>query len=115
MAESLNPLPEGTLIGERFLIQALLGRGGFGITYLATDTERRDLCVVKELAPAGVTRADDLQLSFANIALIEAQRLRHQFVNEAKLLARLHVRGILAVRAAFDDFGTSFYVTDYVD
>lgn len=114
MAQPPPPLPEGTLVGERFLIQALLGRGGFGITYLGFDSERKDQCVVKELAPSGSTRLDDGSLSYESIAPLEAQRLRHQFINEAQLLGKMNTRGVLPSRTSFSDFGTAYFVTDYV-
>lgn len=50
---------QGTIVVERYRIVCELGRGGFGYTYLAEDTNRfNELCVLKECAPvAGDTEA----------------------------------------------------------
>jgi len=48
MIPSLRP---GTLLRQKYLIQKLLGQGGFGRTYLAIDLERfNEPCALKEFA-----------------------------------------------------------------
>jgi serine/threonine protein kinase len=44
---------EGTILARRYLIQSLLGRGGFGITFLARNLglPGHPLCVIKKLLP----------------------------------------------------------------
>ena len=45
-------LRNGTILNDRYRIIKQIGRGGFGRTYLAEDTQRyRELCVLKEFAP----------------------------------------------------------------
>ncbi|MEB3825912.1 serine/threonine protein kinase, partial [Phormidium sp. CCY1219] len=42
------------ILRDRYRIERPLGSGGFGRTYLASDTDRRDaVCVVKQFAPSG--------------------------------------------------------------
>jgi serine/threonine protein kinase/tetratricopeptide (TPR) repeat protein len=43
----------GSIVGKRYQLVAELGRGGFGITYLAKiiDSQEESLCVVKQLQP----------------------------------------------------------------
>ena len=79
MSHAPAALDPGVVLHGRFQIAHSLGRGGFGITYLAHDTERKDSCVVKELAPPGAVRTADGDLSFAVLGPAIAQRLRHQF------------------------------------
>ncbi len=110
-----EPLPEGTLLHERYWLSGVLGAGGFGITYRATDRERGDSCVVKELAPSGASRCADQRIEMAGLGSAQAQRLRHQFLAEAKLLRGLQIPGILSVRDLFQENATSYYVTQYVE
>lgn len=42
-------LKEGTLLDERYLIQGVLGEGGFGITYAAENRRISLKVAVKEL------------------------------------------------------------------
>lgn len=109
-----SALDPGVLLHGRFLLGHVLGRGGFAITYLATDSERGDACVVKELAPPGAVREADGGLSFAAIGPAAAQRLRHQFTQEAEFMSRLRARGIIPIREAWQERGTAYFATDYV-
>lgn len=95
---------------ERFELVELLGRGGFGIAYLAIDRVRDDKVVVKELAPVGVRRQEDGMLDLGS----QGPRLRQSFLDEAKLISRVNLRGTLHVRATFSELGTAYYVTEYV-
>lgn len=108
------PLPEHTILADRFEVGRVLGRGGFGITYLARDLARGEDCAVKELAPAGIEREADGSLALPTLGHAAAQRLKHQFLQEARLLQRLGVSGVLPVRAAFSELGTAYYATEYV-
>lgn len=111
MSAEPRPLPEGTLLADRFEVEDLLGRGAFGIVYRAHDLARNDHVVVKELAPAGVKRQPD---NLLDLPADTAHRMRQNFLNEAKTLSRLHVRGVLPVRLGFAENGTAYFATDYL-
>lgn len=104
----------GTVIGDRFEIIEPIGRGGFGIVYTVHDRLRQDTAVVKELAPPGCMRRDDGSLSLDGMGTEAAHRLRQRFLEEARLIAKLRVPGVLPVRAAFVDCGTAYFVTDHI-
>lgn len=114
MASAPDALDPGTVLHDRFVVGGVLGRGGFGITYEAEDLERRDLCVVKELAPPGSVRIERGDLSFADIGPASGQRLRHQFLREAKFLGRLRIPGVIPIRTTWQEHGTSYYAMDLV-
>jgi hypothetical protein len=107
-----EPLPTGQLLSERFEIHQVLGRGGFAIAYLAKDLVLEDLVAVKELAPEGSRRgiAGLLELQSGGSS---PQLLRQRFLEEARTLAKLNIRGVLPVRASFSENGTAYYVTEY--
>lgn len=110
MATNPPPLTNGFVLNERFQVQSVLGRGGFGIVYLANDLRRKDQVVVKELAYEGATRS----ASGVMLAPDDGPRLRERFLDEARTIARLNVPGVLPVRASFSENGTAYYVTQYL-
>jgi serine/threonine protein kinase len=78
---SILPAPPSTIIStnktlaNRYLIQSLLGRGGFGVTFLARNIELpgQPLCVIKQLDPK-VTNSHQITLAHGRFYL-EAQSL----------------------------------------
>jgi serine/threonine protein kinase len=98
------------MLMERFELLDPLGRGGFGIAYLAEDKVRCDKVVIKELAPAGLKRELDGMIDLGE----NGARLRQSFLEEARIISKLDVRGILPVRATFAELGTAYYVTEHL-
>lgn len=111
MRSDPRALEPGWRFADRFESKKLLGRGGFGIAYLATDLLRGDLVVVKELAPQGTPRTPEGVLKLDESV---ARRLREQFLEEAGLLSRFDIKGVPPIRATFQENGTAYFVTDYV-
>jgi serine/threonine protein kinase/class 3 adenylate cyclase len=107
---SSNPLDfvtEETLldaiIDDRYQIHRVLGRGGFGRTYLASDVQRfGDLCVLKEFVPA--SRAD-----------YKVQKSRQLFEQEARVLYEIQHPQIPRFLAWFAEKGRLFLVQEYID
>lgn len=97
------PLPSGMLLRQRYLIQQVLGQGGFGRTYLALDQERfNEPCVLKEFI---VPYQDD--------TLIEKSKIL--FHREASTLYQIQHPQIPRFWAAFEDEQRFFLVQDFVD
>jgi len=110
-----EPLPAGTVLADRFEILQTLGRGGFGIVYLAKDRRLHDEAVVKELAPEGTPRNEGGIVALESLGGHQAHHLRQRFLEEAKLLGKLHNPGLPTVRAAFGENGTAYYAIEHVD
>ncbi|XHX77622.1 MAG: protein kinase [Stenomitos frigidus ULC029] len=97
------PLPSGTVLRQRYLIQQVLGQGGFGRTYLALDQERfNEPCVLKEFIVA-----------YHDGALIEKSKTL--FHREASTLYQIQHPQIPRFWAAFENEERFFLVQDFVD
>ncbi|PSB23710.1 serine/threonine-protein kinase [Stenomitos frigidus] len=97
------PLPSGTVLRQRYLIQQVLGQGGFGRTYLALDQERfNEPCVLKEFI-----------VPYHDGTLIEKSKIL--FHREASTLYQIQHPQIPRFWAAFEDEQRFFLVQDFVD
>jgi serine/threonine protein kinase len=78
-------LLKGALLSQRFRIEALLGRGGMGAVYRATDLALERAVAVKVLAPNAGAAGD------------APQELRARFFREARVAAQLDHPNIVPV------------------
>jgi serine/threonine protein kinase len=87
-AEHKDSLPAGTILGNgRFQIVNEIARGGFGITYLAFDTQAKNYAAVKECFPEGlVTRGSGLKVIPKLGFVTEFQAALKHFQREADTL-----------------------------
>jgi serine/threonine protein kinase len=91
-----------TLLRQRYLIQHLLGQGGFGRTYLALDRERFDEpCVLKEFT-----------VSYQDESLVA--KAKSLFAREASILHQVQHPQIPRFWAAFEWEDRLFLVQDYI-
>ncbi len=98
-----HPISPGTLLRQRYLIQNVLGQGGFGRTYLALDQERfNEPCVLKEFT---VPHHDE--------SLVV--KSRNLFQREASILYQIQHPQIPRFWAAFEDEQRLFLVQSYVE
>jgi len=95
-----------------YTIERVLGQGGFGITYLARDTNLAQLVAIKEYLPVEVVarRSDSTVQSRS-----EGQRERYRwglerFIQEARTLARFDHPNIVRVHSVFEFNGTAYMV-----
>ncbi|HTY54381.1 MAG TPA: serine/threonine-protein kinase, partial [Candidatus Binataceae bacterium] len=98
-----GPLPPGTLLQNRYLVQRLLGGGGMGMVYLAQDHRLANrLCAIKEMVDHFI---DPNQRLEAN----------EYFAREADTLAQLKHQAIPAITDRFDDRNRHYLVMEYVE
>ncbi|MGF6602157.1 hypothetical protein P3T23_006909 [Paraburkholderia sp. GAS448] len=109
-------LANGTQIAE-FEIIGLIGEGGFGIVYLAYDTQLRRNVALKEYIPAALA-------SRVGAAEVTVKSERHEetfraglksFINEARLLAQFDHHSLVKVYRFWEANGTAYMVMPYYD
>lgn len=118
MKRSTYSLPIGsTLMQGKYRIVAVLGQGGFGITYKGEHTMLGTTVAIKEFFMKGACERDEnsthVTTSQSNSEL--ASRFRTKFLKEAKTLAALKHPNIIRVFDVFEDNGTAYYVMDYIE
>ena len=103
---------------ETYRIDRVLGQGGFGITYLATDLNLDRKVAIKEFFPKDycgretVTSHVTLGTQNANEFV---NKLKAKFLKEARNIAKFDHPGIIKIHAAFEENNTAYYVMDYIE
>lgn len=100
-----------------YRIEKVLGQGGFGITYLATDLTLDRLVAIKEFFPKDYCdRASDTShITLGTSSSSEfVSRLKAKFLKEARNIAKFDHPGIIRIHAAFEENNTAYYVMDYI-
>lgn len=85
----------------KYVLDAAIGQGGFGITYKATHTYLGQTVVIKTLHE-NLRRHEDFD------------RFQEQFIAEAQRLAKCQHPNIVRVLDFFEEGGQSFIVMDYI-
>ena len=108
-------LPSGTaLLNGQYQIDSYLSSGGFGITYLATDSLGRRV-VIKECFPEALCHRPNQTVRTKNSRSIrEFNALVDMFVREARSLAQLDHPNIVGVHQIFEANDTAYMVLDFI-
>ena len=92
-------LPIGTILRDRYVVEELLGKGGFGAVYLVRDLRvRQNLFAIKEL--------------------IDSSKLeRERFTFEGEILKRVDHPALPRIYRVFDDekSGRAYILMDYIE
>ena len=109
-----NALPEGYAL-HWYEIESILGSGGFGITYLARDTNLNRLVAIKEYFPKEMaTREEDSRVNpISDDSAIEFTNGLDRFISEARTVARCQHPNIVSVYSVFEANGTAYMVMEY--
>ena len=105
----------GTRI-EQYLITGVLGRGGFGITYLVRDEALRKNFALKEFFPEGLVRREGTDVRFVPRPNGEDDYRwgLKKFYDEARLLAQFSHPNIVSVRRVFEANNCAYMLLDFI-
>ncbi len=97
-------IAQDELVGTRFekcVVESLIGRGGYGLTFLAFDEELREHRVIKVSQDAGMD---------------ETMRRRHlkTFLDEGLILSRLKHPQIVTLRGQGEKHGHRYMILDFI-
>jgi len=108
-------LPFGaTLQDGRYEIHRKLGRGGFGITYAATDRRLHRDVAIKELCFGAATRVGGRLAPPPHEAEAFAAA-KDRFLREAAVLARFSHPSVVRIYEVFEEAGTAYLVMELLD
>ena len=116
MTNGGDVLAPGTRL-EEFAIERELGAGGFGVTYLAYDHSLGRRVAIKEYLPHdwGTRRTDGGVGPRSSAHAKDYSWGLERFLEEARVLARLHHPHIVQVYRVIEAWGTAYMVTEYVE
>ena len=116
-AEAGLLMPGTNLLGK-YIIGRVLGRGGFGATYLAYSSERNKVVAIKEYYPTGIAnRAKGEE----KISIVSAEKRKgfekgaNRFFEEAKTMSKFNTnKNIVSVYEFFYANDTVYYSMEYL-
>ena len=116
---SAGLLKPGTNLLGKYIIGRVLGRGGFGATYVAFSAERRMPVAIKEFFPTGIVcrDKDDERVNIVSKNEVDAfQKGAARFFEEAQTISKFNmVRNVVSVYEFFQANNTAYYAMEYLD
>ena len=121
----MNNLPIGTTLKKgrnNYIITAILGCGGFGITYKAQatvkdgNTRQTHTYAIKELFISQICFRDNE--NHTTVGTNDEQkfnRYKHDFEAEWERLRKLKIDNIVKANEHFEENGTNYYVMEYLE
>ncbi len=113
-----DALAEGSTV-DRYTIQRMLGKGGFGITYLVAETssDQTNLLALKESIPEHlvVRTPGDQTLHVRTGKQEDYAYATGTFLAEAQTLSQLDHPHIIKVHRAFEQNHTVYFTMDYLE
>ncbi len=109
LSDRIDPLI-GTTFNRRYRIEKMLGKGGMGSVYLATDLQIADANTTSEIR--------DPRVAVKILATHESsdpQRLQKRFMQEARALLEIINPHVLEVKDARVHEGMRYFVTEYLE
>lgn len=111
-------LPCGSVLMGRYVVGHVIGKGGFGITYLAYDSKMEKTVAIKEFYPFGlaVRSSGSPIVSVTNAEAASVfQNGAEKFYNEAKLVSKFNGNpNIVSVYEFFYENDTVYFSMEYL-
>ena len=113
---ALHALQSGYMLSE-YRIEQLLGEGGFGLTYLAFDTNLEKKVAIKEYMPSehAIRETDSKIIAKSETSEKVYNWGLNAFINEAKTLAKFEDPHIVRIHRFFKANGTAYIVMEYCE
>lgn len=115
---SIMLLKKGTLLqGGKYKIEKVLGQGGFGITYLATQINLNRKVAIKEFFMKDMCcrEEDTNQVYYISSDSNFVDNFKNKFIKEAQTISSLNHRNIIRIHDTFEENGTAYYAMEYID
>ncbi|MBQ2829282.1 MAG: serine/threonine protein kinase, partial [Clostridia bacterium] len=106
-------------LAGRYVVGRVLGKGGFGITYLCYDTRENKTVAVKEYLPDHLTHRNTGETHVSTYSGETEEYFRtgaQKFFEEAKLVSNFNGNpNIISVYEFFYENNTTYFVMEYLD
>jgi serine/threonine protein kinase len=114
--DNVQALPPGTRLGD-YRLDAMIGHGGFGITYRAFDTQLAKFVAIKEYLPVefAIRQGNGQVVPRSGRVADDFAWGRERFLDEARALARFRHPHIVPVLRYFEANGTAYTVMEFED
>ncbi|WP_428669216.1 protein kinase domain-containing protein [Reyranella sp.] len=113
--DNVQALPPGTTLGD-YRLDAVIGHGGFGITYRAFDGQLAKVVAIKEYLPVEFAVRDGLNVVARGARFADDFAWgRERFLDEARALARFRHPHIVPVMRFLVANGTAYTVMEFED
>ena len=106
-----------SLQGGKYKIEKVLGKGGFGITYLAYQQGLNRYVAVKEFFMSDYCNREEstYAVSIPSVGSREmVEKYKSKFVKEAQTIAELDNAHIVPIYDVFEENGTAYYVMKHI-
>ena len=120
MEKNSYSLQRNTGLIGRYVIQKVLGQGGFGITYLGIDKLYGNKVAIKEYYPQKIAMRKAQYEDVVTVTSIEEKnnydKGKKRFLDEAQVMARFNKNeGIVKILDFFEANNTAYIVMEYLE
>lgn len=105
------------LQGGKYRIEKVLGQGGFGITYLATqELLDRKVCIKEFFFKDSCSRKVGGEIVLGTVGNRDlVERFLNKFIKEARTISQFDHPNIIRILDIFKENATAYYVMDYIE